>query len=974
MISNSSTNVNVDTFRASLEVMAARASTLHERLAEYDSSSDAQPDEKLVHRRMTSWMERMAKGDRAPFEQLLAAKCWNMEAVRRALGTLGPAGRPPWIEIFLKAVLKAEADPFASTKDGSRFDVILLPFIRVAEDRIREQEGHAHALAQSAIHRSAHKTLLYWLASMCSPAFQFDCSLFGIRHRLVNGALETSERYIQEMTQGRLVSFFAEYPVLARGVATVTAHWADAVAEFLHRLSGDRQILEEAFFGGKPLGNVSHLDTGLSDPQNGARSVYAVTFETGLKLIYKPKSLNGAEAFRQLLMWTEARGASLPLQAVQTLPRGPYGWTNFINHSYPTTGPGLERFYRRCGMLLALFRLLNTTDVHNDNLMASGENPILIDSETLITPSWRSEAPGEHSSWAEVRAARIIEDSILKTAMLPTSPSESGQVSADTSALGHGPLFQEECSHRREVLVDEIVDGFREIYGILLKHRQELSGAGSPLRAFAEAPMRFVFRETGTYFSLLKNSLDPRFLRHGVDRSIELEVLKRVLGPSSSAPRKPFLIEAEVRALEQFDIPYFTFVPESAALNLAAGGTVDDFFPAPTYRRLLQTVRNLSWEDREMQVDTIRGALYAKALNENVRMTSEVAAPRTPSPILGTAALIDAAVEIAHDLDRCAIQGGDGSRAWLALSYRPAVKSHGFGLLGPQFYDGLAGIALFLAAVEKVSGVRKFRPTLEGATRRFPYLPPTPESLISIYPLVRISQFLGESSFLELAAGLASKVDPRAFATATHLDLRHGLAGALIGLLALYGATSSQAVIDLAIGCGDTLRTKGNASVPGLDLALTRLHRICGEPRFQREPRGILSHWIPGITGEGYLRLEELGGPNDLEARSQAHSIVSTAIGASAGTHDSLPGGTFAQIDFLIEADRLLSRPDALRAGLAKAAEATWHAGWTGGFILFENLPPEARGLGLFHGATGIGYTLLRLASPLSLPSILALR
>ena len=94
------------------------------------------------------------------------------------------------------------------------------------------------------------------------------------------------------MLNGESITFFDEYSALAgSGLATVSGNWIDSTAEFLERLEADKNLLATTFLGGKDPGPVMDVKAGLSDPHNGGRTVLALTFSSGLKLVYKPKSV-----------------------------------------------------------------------------------------------------------------------------------------------------------------------------------------------------------------------------------------------------------------------------------------------------------------------------------------------------------------------------------------------------------------------------------------------------------------------------------------------------------------------------------------------------------------------------------------------------------------------------------------------------------------------------------------------------------
>jgi lantibiotic modifying enzyme len=86
---------------------------------------------------------------------------------------------------------------------------------------------------------------------------------------------------------------------------------------------------------------------------------------------------------------------------------------------------------------------------------------------------------------------------------------------------------------------------------------------------------------------------------------------------------------------------------------------------------------------------------------------------------------------------------------------------------------------------------------------------------------------------------------------------------------------------------------------------------------------------------------------------------------------DHLCCGNLGRIDVLLEASRRLRRPVLAEAALRQADRLVRAAKAAGSFQLFANLPREVFNPSLFQGTAGIGYELLRLASPETLPSVL---
>jgi lantibiotic modifying enzyme len=156
---------------------------------------------------------------------------------------------------------------------------------------------------------------------------------------------------------------------------------------------------------------------------------------------------------------------------------------------------------------------------------------------------------------------------------------------------------------------DEIVEGFRATYRFLIDQRAAVFASGGSLASFAHRPVRFLFRQTRTYWTLLMNALHPDRLRDGADFSIELEALCRPLLDAAERPRLWPLVALERQTLERMDVPYFTASTSSTSLPAAAGQTLDACFAESSYDRVVTRLRAFDEADLERQVDLIRRSL-----------------------------------------------------------------------------------------------------------------------------------------------------------------------------------------------------------------------------------------------------------------------------------------------------------------------------------------------------------------------------
>ena len=187
----------------------------------------------------------------------------------------------------------------------------------------------------------------------------------------------------------------------------------------------------------QPLGKVSQIKTSLSDPHNRGRTVILLAFESGLKLVYKPKDLGLEVAWNQFLDWCNHQNQLLDFKVIQVLNDRDYGWVEYVEHQPCTDLAAVVRFYQRAGMLLCLIYALRGTDFHHQNLIASGEYLVPIDIETLL----HHEAnPSENSPMAqafESDSMQLFWNSVLRTGLLPRWDfSVDKGIAYDISGLG----------------------------------------------------------------------------------------------------------------------------------------------------------------------------------------------------------------------------------------------------------------------------------------------------------------------------------------------------------------------------------------------------------------------------------------------------------------------------------------------------------------------------------------------------------
>jgi type 2 lantibiotic biosynthesis protein LanM len=575
--------------------------------------------------------------------------------------------------------------------------------------------------------------------------------------------------------------------------------------------------------------------------------------------------------------------------------------------------------------------------------------------------------------------------------------------------------------------LDEIVWGFEQMYRFLMFHQQILLAEDSPLTPFQNVQVRFMFRMSQIYAKILEHIQHPKWLRNGIDKSIELDHLSRAFLVVDEKPHNWQILSKEVQAMEQLDIPYFSACPGSDELVLESGESLSEYFQEPSYKTVQTQLKNLNEEDLARQVEIIKGCFYAQGQSVNLQrdsITSNSAKSQNHSLVsLIKEQLLQEATRLAEEIQARAIWGSDGSVKWIGFNYFPNAKCFQFEPLGDNLYNGNSGIALFLAALDYVRGTNQFRELVMGALfslrkflQTFDY--ESHRRFVRqgigggmglgslIYGLVTISQFLRDPALVEDATEIANLITPELIAADQQFDIIYGTSGAILGLLSLYHQTQDPNILKTAINCGQHLLNHQIkvAGIPqawnilqqgqyigffhgagGIAYALLRLYAVTADSAylaaakaamtyewniFLQQPKENIKSNRFDIAGEILLgRLASLSILNTDDVYQELETVLRSTRTNDLIDVDSIVCGNFGKIEMLLLAAKKIDRPELREEALIRAYSIV-NCGQLAGGYQFLELPSFVFNPGLFHGTAGIGYELLRLVKD-SLPSIL---
>lgn len=990
--------------------LTAAAATLDER----PSLLPAARHDPQAELRLERWCHRIALGRGELFDRRLAWDGLDRAAARRRVVDAAPPAAPAAWATTLADVLATAEDgepPLArrAALAGLLFGEVLWPFARHAAIELDRRwprrrwmlgdEVVATLLARHAgyLGEVAGEALAAELATLRDAG---EGSLDRLLREHGDAPSDVSYRAFVARCRGPhgawdgLAAILERYPVLARQLVTVTDDWVDATGELAERLVTDAGELATVFGGGGALGAVREVQSGLSDRHAGGRSVAVVSFADGTRIVYKPKPLDVDAAFFRLLAWIGRRGdlddpAELgDFRIPRLLPREGYGWMEWIAPEPTTATAGDEapiaRFYRRSGHLLALVYALEGYDCHAENLIAAGEQPVLVDLETLLSPSAAGLIDDAGISPATATAARQLFDSVLRSGLLPSWTRGDDDARLDISGLGGDPgqrrltavpvwrglgtdaLRRERvrtvmppCRNlpRRQdgevVSCDayqgEVVVGFAAMYGFLLRHRDELLADPELLPSWRRLRVRYVLRQTRHYGTLLRRLLAPRLLADGREWSFAAESLCRLWLFVGERPAGWELFRHERAALLRLDVPYFAARADRRDVLSASGEVVlAERFAETPFERLERRLATLSAADLAHQVSYIRASFLARATGRPspaVRRLPEV--EWTSVPPITVERARDLAMAVGDELIRGAVRdGGDGpgsTASWIALEPHQDTAVCSLRPVGLTLHSGSAGIALFLAALARTTGdgaarqtataaLSELAATVEGSATRLLTAVGLGANLglgSVIYALTAAAELLGERRWARVAVAAATAIDEELVAADGKHDVVFGAAGALLALAALHDATGDEGVLAAARRCGDHLvaafapTPQGPPSCPTMDGGF--------HTGFSHGAAGVACalHRLATITGDAVYRQRAR------QATAWEESLYDPAAGnypdlrSSAGEPAFMaawchgaPGIALARL-----ADHRVTRSRAARAQARRALAATVAAG-----------------------------------------------
>ena len=928
--------------------LRARAATLAERLAAAANLPPAEEPSFAASLRLARWRQVTAAGRPQRFAEMLRRRGLSPDVAARALEPEAATSAPDWVPSLARWLSEAAehargpAPDWVSAPDAPRNSALVWPLVLACEARIR-QRCAAPMLREPAIGRTLQRTGARWLGNIVAEAVP---------------------RQPQATTELRPI--LAEHPALARLVASVADDWTAAMVEFAERCTADQPAIAATFANGEPVGEPVAVDIDRSDPHHGLRTVAFVTFASGLRLVYKPRPLALDAAFADFVDDLNATGLLPPLRAPRILARPDHGWAELIELAPPAAAHERHELCRRAGGLAAVLWLLDGTDAHDENVLIAGADSILVDVETILHPRyWLVRMPpsldaGAAAAWREHQL------SVRRTHMVTDGQSA---VADRRNSAALAMLLDQWLSVGlpAEEFIARVGEGFDAAMTGLRAIARDPGAVDRLLDRFAGTRGRVVVRGTDRYAKTFHDSLAANCLRDGFERSLTIERLAADIAVPYGPDLPAVLLEAEIAAIERGDIPYFT-----GAVDRDEIGGVSGLVEAPP---LVQAKRNFA---APAQVGEVQARILEGSLRAHIAPMDCVPAPADTALPEAVDEVIAAAVQqILTDVQGVLHVAADGSIGAHSLSGAHSADRYSYGVLPRTFFRGTLGVSLFLIAATRADDPGFAANLVAGVGIALRTQLRSLRDVLAVAALAQTHGDMWAATAETIYGGLAAA---RLASDAGLLDQVHAAADAFAALPTI--GHERAAVVALVLD-----RCAAQFDDPKLGRYALELARRCLDRLDERSALALRGR-DPAAYGRSVHAFAVIGRTAGDEALVAASARLATpprparfdaALALSAKLHGTAP----VEVARPLDADSLergasgwlelpLSEGEAGRAAALPAAAAMVVAAKRlGGYASFAGRTRRPLCLDLADGLAGVGFQLLRVLRPATLPSIL---
>lgn len=1003
------------------------ALTLNERI---QVNSDLN-DEKLLIETLRNWRSIKNILSNKQFDKMLKAMNISMLDFAKGISCISDKSKATkileeskWFCTFKESLNLTEDIDVNKYKSEINMFYYIRNFIGLVESRLQYELTVRRSVADKVLINKLCDQYAQTTLFIFQKTFIYELNVARNNRELKGNSSEERFHFFCKLSlkKDKLISIYEKYPVLARLLSVSAINFINNITEFFDRFFLYKSELSELLNCTCDF-SVSNITVGKGDTHQNGKCVYEVELSNGACLMYKPKDLRIVPVYNKIITWLNTKDL-LYMDNISGLYFEDFAFEVKINPYSCTTKSQVSSYYERFGQLLGIMYILKANDLHMENLFACGEQPIIVDLETLFQQSIFETNPNQIT--AHELLSMEIADSILSTGLIPAKMTD---LNIDLSGLSGDEV---ELDRKMEKIVDigldtmkieeetvrlspadnivklhekksdyklyndAIMNGFNAVVKVVISNRDKFIQL---ISKFSGKNVRLLIRNTQNYFRLLDISYHPSSLMNWLDRENIMQNLFNHIIDNA------YVNYSEYLDMLKGDIPVFFQNISKTSIYDSRGISIDNFFKISSYNKVCNNIFKLDNVDLQRAIIKVKTGKYV-TINKRHYDTKLVNDILQSSKYIYKEKFLQEAIHIGNLIAKNLVIKND-TCSFYTFTYADDLDIQP---VDSSLYNGLSGIAIFYYYLYKVSNIPKFKKILSVIVN-------TLES--SIYGNEDMSLITGSNAKLVLYYHLLrDKYDGQLEAKINNIirniyentesfmsyDWIGGISSCISIICDLYNQLKNPLYLECILKLEERMRTiidnKGEPIIGGfshgyssLALVYAKLGYFLNITRFtqkgleylakdnnlfdkesgawldmRHKEKTFLCHWCHGAVGIGGSRyfMKKYVHDDNLLNKDISHAL-SFLRNSFFTNDDTLCHGNFGKTELLL----LLSSDDKHYLDEARKL-ALYLLDIRHGSFLYDHTN-NVFNYGLFMGASGIGYQLLRLYDNINVPSILFL-
>lgn len=556
----------------SVEIIYEKAKFFHEIYAEALSQGEVPAD--ISFEQLLLW-ERSYKTNKGGINKRLRLYQNNSHNIEIQCGL-------EWSDSLAEVISLYEQTSWAvcdsRTDVAHPYRILLIPFQSWVTDNTRKQD-----LLSAPMLESAKEFFIDFVLDELERVAN-DCF-----HEFYSELIEAHEfeeysSFIDWFLRDGYQRFFTTYAALARLLMITSSKWVEKIAYFTEVFNADYLDIKDAFLIGdeRRIEQIS-LISGLGHSNAGHNLL--IQFDSGTKILFKPKSANTDLIYERLVQWINNSGITNKLMAYKVIDRDKHSWHEYVSIEPIDKLSDCHKYYQRIGTITALLQACGARDYHFENVRAHGDHPICTDHESILSHLY---VVGDDSRYfGDIAIAKGIHNSIALSGVLTSylhgiyqdPPSIDGvfndrdpydvyvyslddelhpiKTVVSTERVGQNiPIVNNQRVDPQDYISD-IAKGYEECVGIIKEHSSELKRLIQDATNNWNIKTRILIRPSPYYAALLKQSLSAKNLKSGIDRSFYFEEIATFYFDEKNIDDSQYLLNTELASLMNFHSPWF---------------------------------------------------------------------------------------------------------------------------------------------------------------------------------------------------------------------------------------------------------------------------------------------------------------------------------------------------------------------------------------------------------------------------------